>query len=94
MLIRILIPRAMTPVHRSSLGRLPYCWTIFKTNSSKAFEGEPSEVDRVPGVLEMKVCAGLNEAMAQTPKFRYEGLEAVENVVAKDSIVSRYLTAF
>jgi hypothetical protein len=57
----------------------------------EAFEGEASWRNRVPGTLGQHVCNGLNKAMAETPEYRYAGLEAVENMIKKDELVSRYL---
>jgi len=58
---------------------------------TEAFKGEAFWQTRVPGVLGKVVCSGLSEAMPQSPEFGYAGLDAVENLVADNALVSRYL---
>jgi hypothetical protein len=51
---------------------------------------------RIPGQLGHIVCSGLNQVMPtdQTIQYYYQGLEAVEAILANDPLVKRYLTAF
>jgi hypothetical protein len=51
---------------------------------------------RMPGQLGHIVCSSLNQVMPtdQTIQYYYQGLEAIEAILANDPLVKRYLTAF
>lgn len=62
-------------------------------NYKEAFENRLDWRHRVPGILGLIVCDGLNKTTngSQEPPYKYQGLDAVQKVLDNADIVKRFL---